>query len=203
MRQSDPVTDATIADLRDRLRDLIRADTQDRTDRAWFLAVYLSLATAWRLGFQQHEFFARDFAAQQAVFLEVLQEDASLSIYSTGALAAERRQWLAGHYYNNALLRIPPLAEVRLGLLWEKHHPGELVWKPNTQWSQKTWRELTDWYTTEFAERLDKLHAAKRQVDAFKHRPDPANRVLDFHTMADAISAFHELLSIAGRLLAP
>jgi len=100
---------------------------------------------------------------------------------------AKKKMWLAGYYFNNALLRMVALAEITLKLLFER----EMKMKsPNNYWC------LVGWYKRKFAGKLKYIASARARVNKFKHDPRDRTKPKALESYADGLKAFKELLKL-------
>lgn len=178
----------TVRDLEPTISSLIQRDARDETDRAWLVATYLSFRAAEELGFLCYEFDKLSLPDQTSTLLKLLGQP----LLETQAISTLAQQWKAGHFFNNAVLRLVALAEVRLNVLYEKRTKCEL---PHNYW------KLAQWYEAAYSDKLTFLGKARTHVNLMKHKrhnPEADNKL---KTLDDGLTAFKELLLLSSRVI--
>jgi hypothetical protein len=177
-----------VRELESEINSLIQKDTDDETDRAWLVATYLSFQAAEELGFRDYEFDTLSLSDQTPELLELQGRP----FLETQGISTQAKQWKAGYFFNNAVLRLVALAEVRLKVLYRKRTKCEL---PHNYWT------LVKWYEEVYSDKLTFLGKAREQVNLMKHQrhePEVHNML---KSLDDGLTAFRELLRLSFRVI--
>lgn len=180
----------TIEHLRASVVKLLEDDVYDEADKAWVVAVFVSLRTATTLDYQQDSFIRLSKKEKHDALLAIMSEDRLLPPQSSPS----EQYWRAGHFYNNALFRIVALAETRLPVLYERHARG----KP----PEENYWELSKWYEETFAESLEHVNRARAQVNRLKHVPHYERLDPRAERLEEGIAAFREVIRLLWRVVA-
>ena len=92
----------SIKRFQQKVQNLIEDDTMDKTDRAWVVAVYVSLRAAEELGYKQDDFVKLPLPDQRTALLHVVLQ----GMLSPPSTTDHTTIYYRGHYYNNALFRM-------------------------------------------------------------------------------------------------
>jgi hypothetical protein len=153
-------------------------------DRSWLVSAYLSLKKAERMKYK-YDVISR---------LEKKQQDNILkqcTSFSAEGKSENIKNWIAGYYFNNAMLRMVALAEIGLKVLFEKK---EKIEPPDDYW----W--LSTWYTKHTGNRLSTIQQARKRVNKLKHEKKQEKSKQKFETLRQGVSALKELLVLMGQL---
>jgi hypothetical protein len=177
---------SSLQNLRDKIIKFLPEDPTDQTDRAWLVAVYVSLRMAARLDFKSDEFVRLTQDVQETTLHQILVDDCFLPDDSS----PERRKWLAGHFFNNALFRLAALAELRLAKLCSLLDPPLA--------DKRYWKQAA-WYAGRGGS-LTSLNNIRRQINKYKHESDDPDRNRLVEDLEEAIAGCRELLLLLEQL---
>src|SRR5574341_1053409 len=166
--------------LKQKVNSLV-SQLHDQTDRSWLVATYMSLRTAHELGYQRDEFANVPKSERESVLQRVISD----SLLNPAESPPIRELWLAGYFFNNAVLRMVALAEIGLKNLYKKDTGTAPL---------DDYKKLAKWYKLTYGNELKYLKRARLQVNEFKHELRDMQKKRKFETMEEGVSAFKELL---------
>jgi hypothetical protein len=132
--------------LKDETKQLLDA-LPDMAGRARLLATYLSLCEAHIFGYKTDSFMRCKKNVRDSVFRKLTTNSAISRDFDQPG----EREWLAGYYFNNALLRIVFLAEISLKSVFKKRmsmYPPKRDYKWLVNWHENLRLWLTAWRLT-------------------------------------------------------
>jgi hypothetical protein len=156
--------------------------------RERLLGVYASLLLAELYGYTHDRFRERNTEDRRQLLASVTR--AVLSDPTTWDEAT--REWVAGFYFNNSLLRMAATAEIGLKALFQRL--TGLPSSPEDYW----W--LADWYKKRCSGAIGFLNRTRQEVNALKHGRRRNEHLRKLEKIHEAIVAFRELLVLMERL---
>ena len=173
--------------LGDKVKGLVSTLPED-VGRARLVATYVSLRKAYDLGYRK-DVFRQMRQRERDIYLQELVAQSPFE-YEDAEGKTPKGSWLAGYYFNNALLRIAALAEISLKCLFEQHTGFE---------SPRNYRWLADWYEKEFSTKITNLDRTRQEINVFKHE-HPRRRQRKLETIEEGLAAFSELLEVMNHV---
>ena len=172
----------------DRVRNIL-SRLPNGVGRERLLGVYASLLMAELYGYTHDRFRGRNTENRRQLVASVMR--AVLSGPTTWDDAT--RDWVAGYYFNNSLLRMAASAEIGLKELFQKL--TALPSSPDDYW----W--LADWYRKKCNGAIGVLNRTRHEVNALKHGRRKNEQLRKLEKMHEGIAAFRELLALMERLV--
>ena len=166
---------------------LLATELEEHPDLSWFVGTYVSFLEAEKLDYSHDCFSYLPKAKRDAILKKIIKAGISLNDFST-----EERLWLAGYYFNNALLRTVSLADIALQLLYKKKEGMD----PPT--NGFAW--LIKWYNKGSNKPINNIDEARKTVNVLKHDLKKRFKTRNVETLDDGEAAFKDLLQILRTL---
>ena len=153
-----------------------------------FLGAYLALRTAEELGYDRDHFRQRPKNERE----HLLSQFASQRVFDSTESSNEVKEWSAGFYFNDALLRMAALGETSLKDLYSRSHSGRKA-PDDYAW-------LANWYHATYKFQIGFLTRARHEINIFKHEPVEGRKPRKLETMTDGMKAFRDLLQLLEQI---
>lgn len=158
----------------------------DSVGRGRLVGIWFSLKAARELGYQRDDFRRRPTMDRN----DLLPKIARSQTLDPSSQSPETKEWIAGYYFNNALLRMAMLAEIGLKVLFEKHSqiapPDDYLW-------------LDQWYEQNWCGSLSHLKRARQELNVFRHGPR-TEKDRKIESFEDGLKAFSELITVLRKI---
>jgi len=174
--------------LGDQVKNLI-PNLPEHVGRARLVATFVSLRRACDLGYK-NDVFRQMRKGERDKYLQILAAESPFSHEGPKDNTPEGN-WVAGYYFNNALLRIAALAEIGLKYLYEQYTSRKAP--------QRDYWRLAKWYESEFSTKITHLNRTRQEINDFKH--EHANRrQRKLETIGEGLAALGELNKLMDRV---